>query len=176
MSIKTGSAPYEFVGNEKVTILCESTASVFEVDEDGQPKKFLVSGSNRLQFRTKGPIAAFVSVPGQSHWSIEVEELPDPFDKADPRPVEIPEELAKEVTLEDKLKQFVADMVAERYGADSDQMETLEEALDLDMDDEDELPLSGYEVNEMDEVEPPAEPAAEPPKPVEEPEEPQPSP
>lgn len=153
MSIKTGSKPFEFGGNERVKIMAESRVSVFTVNESGELDKFIASGNNTLVFNTQRPFKGAVVVPEGEHWSIEVKERPSPFDKADPVPVEVPEELQGAVTLEDKLKAFVAEMVAERFGKQSDMYETIEEAMDFTMDDEG-VPLSGYEVVEMEAIEP----------------------
>lgn len=161
MSIKTGSKPWQFAGNEQVEIKAEDTVSVWAVDEKGELKEYLASGRYLLSFRTVQPVDVYIKVPEGSHWSMDVTPIRPPEDAADPTPFEIPEDKKANLTLEDKLKSFIADMVAERYGADSEEMETLEESMDFGDDDE-EIPLSGYEVQEMQPVEPDPPPGGSP--------------
>ena len=144
---KTGPQAMEIPAFHKVEILAEGRVSVYSVDEDGQPSALVAtSEKGRLRFRTKETLSVYISVGEDLHFDISLVDQ-NPYDKVDPTPVELPEE-AGPATLEDRLKTFLAGMVAERFGQDSDQMETLEEALDFDMDDEED-PLSGYEVQEM---------------------------
>lgn len=172
MSLKTGPSPYVFQGNEKVSIIAEGPIAVFSVGEDGVPEDIVGSSlDGRLRFRTRGPFRGYVNIADGLHWSMDVTEMPDPFDKSDPVKVEIPDDAKIPETLEDKLKRFLMGMIVERYGKESVEHETMEDALDMDVDDDDAIPLSGYEVTEMTDVFPdiPEEAEAAPPVVEEEP-------
>lgn len=150
---KTGSSAYVFDAFSKIEILAETRASVFAVNEDGELTQLLASTLNgRMIVRTKEkPVNVFVSVPGNEHWSLESIPLASPFEKVNDIPVEIPEDKKRPETLQDKLKRFIMEQVADQYGQGSREMETLEEAMDFDIDGEDNI-LSGYELQDMDDV------------------------
>lgn len=65
----------------------------------------------------------------------------------DPRPVEVPAGLGRPLSLHDEIKRFVR-MELSR-AAQAQALETFEENDDFDVEDEEELPLSDYEVREM---------------------------
>ena len=171
MSLKTGASEYEFLPHTKVIIQAEEDFSLHKVDlETGEAIEILMrSRDGRLEFRTKDEVVnAVIAVKKGVHWSMDTYSLASPYDKADPTPVELPEDANQPESLDQKLKRMLSAMVEERYGKDSDMYETFEESMDLDMDDDGE-PLSGYEVTDMDEdfepsfVETPQDEAAESP-------------
>jgi hypothetical protein len=87
------------------------------------------------------------------------------FDKADPIPFEVPEENRVKMTLEEKLKAYLAEMVQQRYGQESQEWDTFEESYDFD-DEDDATILTGYEVQETQPLEPvQPDPEPEPPPP-----------
>lgn len=153
MSLKTG--PQAFVFPERTQIVIRSEQkdfAVYTVNDDGEPDDFLsLSHNGKLRFRTTGEIKGYVKVSEGVHWAIEVKNIASPYEDSDPIPVEVPEDAKAPETLEDKLKRMLAGMVAERYGHDSDEMETFEDAMDFDIDDDLPSPLSGYEVQDMQE-------------------------
>lgn len=151
MSLKTGPQEYEFEAHTKVIIQAEEDFSLHKVDvETGEAIEILMrSRDGRLEFRTKDEgFQAIVAVKKGVHWSMDTYPLASPYDKADPNPVELPEDALVPETLDQKLKRMLSAMVEERYGKDSEMYETFEESMDLDMD-EDTEPLSGYEVTDM---------------------------
>jgi hypothetical protein len=151
MSLKTGPQEYEFEAHTKVIIQAEEDFSLHKVDvETGEAIEILLrSRDGRLEFRTKDEgFQAIVAVKKGVHWSMDTYALASPYDKADPNPVELPEDALVPETLDQKLKRMLSAMVEERYGKDSEMYETFEESMDLDMD-EDSEPLSGYEVTDM---------------------------
>jgi hypothetical protein len=164
MSLKTGSGALNVEANTKVVIRAEGRVTVLTVNSDGEPSGIFASSANGVvRFRVGGADAnLYVKVGDGLHWSADLYPI-GVFDPADPIPKEPPEEMAKKVTLEDKLKDFIQEMVAERYGDDSDQMETWEEFNDFG--DDDDVPY----VKEGQPVEPP-EPESEPPEPELQPE------
>ena len=91
----------------------------------------------------------FVKVPGDSHFTVECQ-MSLSAEVLDPKPIEVPEEMLQE-TLEDKLERFIGAVARERFGVDSEAYETLDEAYDFD--DDDDGPLTNYELDAMaDEV------------------------
>jgi len=153
MSVKTGPQVISVPSFSKVRFMAETDFSLMLCSTDkktGEIVKerfFAVSQDKQSIVRTKQDEAdLYVSVPEGVHWSFEVENN-SPFERVDSIPFEVPEALKKPETLEAKMRRFLAGMVAERYGADSDQMETFEESMDFDIDDP-EMPLSRYEIPE----------------------------
>lgn len=105
------------------------------------------------------------------HWWFDVWEHVKALEPNDPQPVEIPEEALVPESLENKLKRMLGVMVEERYGRNSQEYDTFEEADDFDIDPDYE-PLSGYEVAYFEEEVPvdtpdetPADDSADPPDP-----------
>lgn len=66
---------------------------------------------------------------------------------ADPRPVEVPVDFRRPLNIHDEIRRFIRQEIS-RKAQDND-LETFEESDDFDVEDEDELPLSGYEVQEL---------------------------
>lgn len=167
MSIKTGTKDIVFPPHSHVRILAESRCSLVGLDDKNKPCSLLATDVDGvIRFRTGDQeVNARVNVQGDAIWSFDI----DPeyaFDKADPVPVELPDDARPPESLEEKLKRFVGEMVAHRFGEDSEQMETLEEALDFGDDEHEIPPLSGYEVTEMESVEPEIDSGQEPTQPV----------
>lgn len=65
----------------------------------------------------------------------------------DPRPVEVPIAFQRPLSLQDEIKRFVRLELSKRAAAQ--ELESFEEADDFDVDDEDPLPVTPYEVREM---------------------------
>jgi hypothetical protein len=152
MSLKTGSKAFLFPANTQVTIKSEQKDfSVYTVNDDGEPEDFLAISSNGiLKFRTIDAVDGFVNVENNMHWSIDLVPLSSPYETHDPVPVEVPEDKRVPESLQSKLERMLAGMVAERYGKDSREMETFEESMDFDIDDDDDpVARSGYEVSEL---------------------------
>lgn len=78
----------------------------------------------------------------------------------DPRPVEVPLSFQRPPSLQEEIKRFVRLELSKR--AASQELESFDEADDFDVDDEDPLPVSAYEVREM--VPEPGDDDADPPK------------
>jgi|GEM_PF-4070015 len=167
---KTGSQKINFPPNAQVTIRAEGQVSLIRLDAKGEPQELLAFGADGvLRFRTG--IVAYdyqVKVADLAHWSADIEEnfgmeVPDPV------PVEIPDDAKIPLSLEDTLKKFLVGVVAEKYGRESQEMETVEDFVDFDMPDE-ATPLSGFEVTEVtpeypvDEDPAPSSPAEPPPE------------
>ena len=78
-------------------------------------------------------------------WHMEFQQI-FPFEPADPVPVEVPADARLPETMEQKMIRYLGRMVAERYGSNSPELETFEEYTDFDVDDEEGIPVSGFEV------------------------------
>jgi hypothetical protein len=78
--------------------------------------------------------------------------IPSVYDPADPIPFEVPDENRGHLTLEEKLKAYLAEMVRDRYGAESEEMDTFEDAQDFLIPDDEDI-LTGYEVQDMEPLE-----------------------
>lgn len=153
--LKTGAQQFVFPPHSKIRILAETRSAVFRVGADGQPTELLAAGDRELVFRTAGEeIDGLIHVPKGEHWSIEVTDRLA-LEKLDNTPVEIPEDARKPETMQAKLERMLHSMVVERYGRDSDEVQSLEEFNDFGPE-EDGVAMSGYEVTEMEPVEPPA--------------------
>lgn len=147
MTVKTGRQTINLPAYCRATIIAETEFSAF-VGEGDDTQLVAVSSDKKMVLRTKEEdMDVHINVPEGVHWSPSLE-VTNPFDKSDPKPFEVPEELKKPETLEEKLQRFAAGMVAEMYGRDSAEMETFEEAMDFDIDDEIDMPLSNYEIPE----------------------------
>jgi hypothetical protein len=167
MSIKTGTKVLEAPKLSRVQIRAEGQVSLFTVDaETGEPVELVASAPDgHINFRTGEEDAqVLVKVPEGHHYSYDVW-YESPYDKADPIPVEVAEE--QQETLEDKMYKFLGQMMLERYGSDSDEVDTFEEAMDFDIDGDGEIGSSLTQYEEMEEEEPipfqtSNDPAAEP--------------
>lgn len=177
--LHTGPQDYVLPEHSQVDFLAEGYISVLGLDENGAVDRLLAhSVDGRLRLRTETEVPVRISVDEGRHWSLDVRPRPAPTDLVDPTPVEIPEGQKLPETLEAKLRRMIAGMVVERYGRDSDEVETLEEAMDFDVPDDADDPLSGYEVQDMDDLPPaldedsppssPEDPESEPPEVVKE--------
>ena len=74
-----------------------------------------------------------------------------PFEPADPVPVDVPLEARMPETMEQKMIRYLGRMVAERYGSNSQELETFEEYTDFDLNEDEEV-LSGFEIPDDDVV------------------------
>lgn len=74
-----------------------------------------------------------------------------PFEPADAVPVEVPADQKVPETMEQKMIRYLGRMVAERYGSNSQELETYEEYTDFDLNEDEEV-LSGFEIPDDDVV------------------------
>jgi hypothetical protein len=155
MTIKTGEGTVTIPPFHKLRVVAETPFSLFTIQSTSSKdikveKLFAVSQGNEIIVRTKDQEQnVLVKVAAAIHWSPELTDE-SPFDKVSSIPFEVPEELKKPESLEEKMKRFLAGMVIERYGIDSQQAETFEESMDFDMDEVSE-PFSAYELQDMPE-------------------------
>lgn len=129
-------------------IYSEANFSLLFIGAEGEPMEVLATSKNgKIRFQAPEEMEVLVNVPEGVHWSFDWVEGRGPYEHTSNVPVEIPEAMRFPETLEDKLKRMVAGMIREKWGQDSDEYETFEEATDFEWED-DEVPLSGYEVRD----------------------------
>jgi hypothetical protein len=166
MSIKTGPNILNIPAHSRCRILAETEFVVMSTttnEKTGEIKKdalFAISKDKEMVLRTKEDlINVFVQIDTGKHWSSEIETT-NPYEKVDPVPFEVPEELRQPETLMEKMQRFMVNMVSERFGDNSREMETFEEAMDFDIDGEEDI-TSPYELIDMEEEYPRQESEAE---------------
>ena len=160
--MKVGDYEVELFPNQKVSFESVDDFAIYGKDKDGEFTKLLVLSSDKKAIlKTEhwepdedGQISSYVvkvvnAVDEAALGTYSLEQSPSPYEDADPIPVEIPEEMKRPETLEEKMQRFLVAAVIERYGQNSNEFETFEESMDLDLEDEDAHLLSGYEVPEM---------------------------
>jgi hypothetical protein len=133
---------YEFVSDGELTV----------VNQDGMP----------IDLKGKSPGVISVIAAKGTNWMVHYQE--PGHHPADEVPVEVP--LGEPPSILERMQQMVREEVINRYGRYSEEVETLEEAMDFDIN-EDGVIGSPYEVHEDEFVEeiitsPPAEPPAQP--------------
>lgn len=78
------------------------------------------------------------------------------YEPVDNTPVEIPTRLRLPQTRTDQIRQFIREEISR--AAHNQGIETLEESDDIEPDDEDAMPYSRYELQNLEPFEPPAKP------------------
>jgi hypothetical protein len=119
---------YEFVSDGEIAV----------VNQDGMP----------IELRGKSPGIISVIAAKGTNWMVHYQE-PD-HHPADEVPVEVP--LGEPPSILERMQQMVREEVINRYGRHSEEVETLEEAMDFDIN-EDGIIGSPYEVDEDEFVE-----------------------
>jgi hypothetical protein len=148
----TGSATI-FIPPGKKYVFQADVSTTKLTDQDGMP----------LDFKSKSP--GVINVTSKSgHWCIDYQETN--HHPSDEVPYEQP--LESPPPIMDRMRAMIYEEFANRYGAHSEEVETLEEAMDFDLNDDGHIG-SPYEIPEdefIEEVltpaEPPAQPASEP--------------
>jgi hypothetical protein len=143
--LNTGPKTITIEKGRRYRILADSNFYLEVVTGDGEIVQMFSKRDNTLRFNAHHDGEVKVNIKTTGHFAVESDQAEESVSSI---PIEIPEEMKFQETMEDKMRKFVYEMVRERYGDDSDQMETLEESMDFDMDGDDE-PLSGYEIQEM---------------------------
>lgn len=176
----TGTKLIEVPGKSRLDIQSEVDFPVVLVDEEtGEEQETIaVTKAGKLKVKIEDDIILACKCPDGFHWSYDIIKRTEENDGV---PFAVIEENRQPMSLETKLRYMIAQMALEKFGRDSEEVETLEDALDFDIDDYDD-PMSQYEVREMvpeplnqeaDTTQvtdpPPAEPAPAPQPPAAEP-------
>ncbi len=120
--------------------------SLIQLDDDGKAIRVLgVSDDNGLKtIKTTEDFTLEVRTEAKALWSLDAMPIHPPTEPFDPVPIEIAEE--EPLTLHEQIRKMVGQMALERYG--DSEIESIEEALNFDVDGDGEIGLSGFEVVE----------------------------
>ncbi len=168
--LQIGTQKIEVTGNAQILMQGTHDFALVQLDVDGKPIRVLgvSDDTGQLTIKTKDDFTMEIRTEKNALWSLDARPINPPTEPYDPIPIEIAEE--EPMTLHEQIRNMVGQMAMERYGAS--EIETIEEALNFDVDGDGEIGLSGYEVLE-DEVlipTPEPEPVLEEPEPVNQPE------
>lgn len=145
--LQAGSKAIELDEEALVTIRSDGPFVVYQV-YDGEKTAILgpARATDRvLVFRMADADAFAVEASDATLWSYHFEEVAQRSEVLDPKPMEIP--LGHAPSMEDQVKTWIREELS--AAAEAQQMETLEESLDFDVDEDPDL-VSGYELPEMD--------------------------
>jgi hypothetical protein len=160
--LKSGKFQIESVGKVQINLESNFPIAVVKIDPEGNPVDILArSDTGKVKMKIHQDELIEV-VPGNdlALTSVDVFPIQGPNEPVDSVPYEVPEDNRLKMTLEEKLKVYLAEMVAERYGEDSSEYDTFEESMDFG-DDEDMPAMTTYEESMMTPQEP-IEPAPDP--------------
>jgi hypothetical protein len=170
-NLKTGPGVIEDVHETDILYFSSVMPCTLTIsDPDGEiVGQQIVQGNQRVRLNRDCDIS--VDIAQYQHWGYDIcssREISDPV------PFEVITDRKPE-TLQEKMQRMVQQIAHTTMALNNAEVETLEEALDFDVDGEGEVALSGYGVIELvDEMpkEPPEEPKEPPQEPKEPPEEP----
>jgi hypothetical protein len=135
--------------------------------EEGKPVAIIGRSSERkAKVKIRQDMQVSIESMDGSFISYDGFPIPSVYDPADPVPFEVPEENRGQLTLEEKLRTYLAEMLRDRYGEDSEEYDTFEDAQDFLIPDDEDI-LTGYELQDMEPLEtdlPPEENQAPPPQ------------
>ncbi len=162
--LQIGTQKIEVSANAQILFEGSKPFSLIQLNADGDAIRVLgvSDDTGRRTIKTKEDFTLEVRTDKHSLWSIDAKPISPPTEPYDPIPIEIGEE--EPLTLHDQIRKMVGQMALERYGAD--EIETIEEALNFDVDGDGEIGLSGFEVVEEEILIPtpePDDPPADPP-------------
>jgi len=148
--LKVGSFVQKVPAHTQLHVEGQNEFVVLLMDSEGQAVHMLARSKDReckLTIRKESDIK--FQITGQNFLSVDARSVKPHTEEVSDIPYEIPDDNRAQLSLEEKLKLYLAEMVSERYGEDSTMMDTFEESMDFD--EEDDEPLSGFEVGEITE-------------------------
>jgi hypothetical protein len=174
MSIHLGDFALDVPAHVQMFVDSQVEFSVFEVDKKGKVLHFLGNSVDRKWKATVTKDCKLkFDVAEHMHTAVDARPIKPPHEVVSDIPVEVEVDLPPK-DLQQQIKEFAALMVTERYGRDSEEVDTFEEMMDFDIPDDDDMPLTGYEVQDVvpeevpiveEEEPPPPEPEQDPPPP-----------
>ncbi len=173
--LQIGTQKIEIGKDAQIMFEASKPFSLIQLDVDGKAIRVLgvSDDTGKKTIVTREDFTLEVRTEPKSLWSIDARPINPPTEPYDPIPIEIGEE--EPLTLHDQIRKMVGQMAVERYG--ESEMETIEEALNFDVDGDGEIGLSGFEVVEEETLIPTPEPESIEPAPETAPEpEPEPEP
>ena len=160
--LKIGSFTQDIPAHTQINVEGQSEFVVLELDKEGKASHMVARSNDRqCKMTIRKDTKLKFDILGKNFISLEAHPVQSDHETVSPIPYEIPGDNQANMTLEEKLKRYLSEMVQERYGEDSAAYDTFEEAMDFDPDDED--PLSGFEINDVIEEEPVTPPETPPP-------------
>lgn len=158
--IKLGTYKHTIPAHTQLHVEGQEEFSVWEVDKDDKPVAFVARSKDReVRFVVRKEADLKFVIAGQKMLSIDARSIQSDHETVSDIPYEVPSGNENQ-TLEDKLKRYLLEMVEERYGENSNEVETFEDAMDLEWEDDD--PLAAFEPKPVIEEEPIEATAAEP--------------
>lgn len=155
--IKLGEFVQEFPKDSQIYMEAQGEFTIIELDEADKPARILGTSKNReLKFIVRKDCKLKVIQPKLSHLSIDARSIKPVHEVVSDIPVEIDVDL-EPMGLEQKIKQFCAQLVQHEYGINSPEVDQFEESFDFDIPEDDDVILTGHEVIDM-EPEVPIEP------------------
>lgn len=145
---------YDVSPNQIITIKCSEEFKVYQVDLSGEALHYIGpdrSTDRKFVFKTDASMER-LEVVTDGLLDFIVKDLPSPQEINSPVPIEAITE--RPLTLKEELMQYFSHQLQQMRSSEAEtEFESLEEADDFDIDD-DELPLSKYELDDMIEEEP----------------------
>ena len=138
--IKIGDFSEKIPANCQIFVESQVDFSVVEVDEKDKPI-LLVGNSQGRKFNTvtrRDCILKFL-VGKYMHTEFDARPVKPAHEVVSDIPVEVPD--MQPLSLTDSIKSFCAQLVTERYGRDSEEVDAFEEAFDFDIEDGDDDPV-----------------------------------
>lgn len=166
--VYSGEKHFYIPQGKRVFLYSDGAVVVNCISSNGELLPFGGADLNKtFTFKSKG--AMVIKASPETFWYASFQDVKQTFDPSDPKPVEA--NIENPPSTIDRMRAMIAEEIMHRYGANSDAVESAEEAFDFDIDGDGDIGLSGYEVVDMVEEEvaldqPPADdppPAADPP-------------
>jgi hypothetical protein len=167
--------------NKKFSISSDGEFKVQKINPDtGEVLESLNSDNMRLVSKSPGTFQVVPKNKTTQFWSIFFQDENRTYEKSDPIPFEV--NIDNPPSIMDRMRVMIQEEFMNKYGDDSREIETLEEALDFDIDNDGEIGFTAGEIAAMtdeelidmglvrtedpenlDPAEPPQDPAPEPP-------------
>lgn len=153
--LKIGPFSVRIPENTQLRVEGQSDFFIVELDDKGNPKAAIARSSDRLARVTVRKEADILfSIAEGQFISVDARPVRSATEEVSDVPYEVPDDNQASLTLEEKLKRYLAEIVAERYGEQSNEYETFEESMDFDDEEDDPISLSGYEIPDIVSEEP----------------------
>jgi hypothetical protein len=145
--VQIGDQTVDVPANAQVFVQGQAGFLLHYVDDDGNQVPMKASERGELvRFSTKEACKIRVQAPKLMHTAMEIRL---PYEEVSDIPVEVDIDTAP-LSLDQQIKAFCRDLVQHEFGRDSEQMDTFDEMFDFDEEDDNQAPLSGLEVKEME--------------------------
>ncbi len=151
--LKIGSFKQKVPANTQLFIEGQGEFAIIQLDENHKPITMIGRSNERqCKFTVRKDMELLFQTEPKKFISIDARSVPGYQEEVSDIPYEIPDDNQANLSLEEKLKFYLAEMVAEKYGPESKEFDTFEDAMDFD--EEDDNILSGFEVPEIIEEKP----------------------